>query len=630
MRIRPAYHKMSVSKLPSHQNGFQSQSLDTPARESIPGEAQVVVLDTGGQYCHLIARKVRELGVYSEVKPSETPASELAHARAIIISGGPCSVYDKGSPSVDPAIFDLPASILGICYGLQLAVYLLGGRVEKVERGEFGKASFTPQGKSSLFHGITAEPAQVWMSHRDTVTALPDGFETIGSTETCPFAAVADKTRGIYGVQFHPEVVHTHKGKEVLQNFLFHIAGCQRDWDPSRVVGVLEEEIRSAVGDRNVFFFISGGVDSTVAFTLCLSALGADRVRGIYVDTGMMRKDETVFVREIFTQIGGGSSVHIEFAEPWFLAQLEGIVDPEEKRRRIGQEFLEVQNRVLETEHFLDGNWILGQGTIYPDTIESGGTAKADLIKTHHNRVEGVQRLIAEGRIVEPLHNLYKDEVREVGRQLGIPAPLLNRHPFPGPGLAIRCLCSDEVAAPEKTAGGWLLPLHSVGVQGDSRSYKPVLLMSTPASLADGEWEDAYEHSTDHINESTAFNRVVIQVGGAPTPVEDLRVRKATITRERLDRLREVDAIVRRLSVESGFEERVWQFPVILVPLGTAEKPDSVVLRPIHSVDGMTAQSVGMPVELLRTLCTELLSVPGIAAVLYDLTHKPPGTIEWE
>lgn len=621
---------MSVSQPSSQHDELSSPHFDAPARESIPGKAQVIVLDTGGQYCHLIARKVRELGVYSEVKPSETSAGELAHARAIIISGGPCSVYDNGSPSVDPAIFDLPASVLGICYGLQLAVQLLGGRVEKVERGEFGKASFEARGESPLFQGIPSAPAQVWMSHRDTVTALPEGFERIGSTGTCPFAAIANERLGVYGVQFHPEVVHTHRGKAILENFLFRIAGCQRDWDASRVAGVLEDEIRAAAGDRNVFFFISGGVDSTVAFTLCLRALGADRVRGIYVDTGMMRKDETAFVREIFAQIGGGSSVHIELAEPWFLDQLEGVVEPEEKRRRIGQEFLEVQNRVLETEHFLDSNWILGQGTIYPDTIESGGSAKADLIKTHHNRVEGVQRLIAEGRIVEPLHNLYKDEVREVGRQLGIPAPLLDRHPFPGPGLAIRCLCADEYAAPETVSGGWLLPLHSVGVQGDSRSYKPVLLMSTPATLADGEWEDAYERATDSINASTAFNRVVIQVGDAEAPVEELRVRKATITRERLDRLRELDAIVRRVSVESGFEERVWQFPVILVPLGTAEKPDSVVLRPIHSVDGMTAQSVGMPVETLRPLCKELLAVPGIAAVLYDLTHKPPGTIEWE
>lgn len=604
--------------------------MEAPAASTAPGRAQAVVLDTGGQYCHLIARKIRELGVYSEVKPSETPASELSHARAIIISGGPFSVYGEASPSVDPAIFDLPAAVLGICYGLQLTVQLLGGRVERVERGEFGRASLHMEGESPLFAGIGAEPAQVWMSHRDTVTALPEGFGVVASTGACAFAAIADERRRIYGVQFHPEVVHTLRGGQILENFLFRAAGCQRDWDPSGVASVLEEEIRAAAGDRNVFFFISGGVDSTVAFTLCRRALGAERVRGIYVDTGLMRRNETAFVREIFAQIDGGSPVHVEFAEQWFLARLEGVVDPEEKRRRIGEEFLHVQNRVLESEGLLDGNWILGQGTIYPDTIESGGSDKADLIKTHHNRVEGVQRLIEEGRIIEPLHNLYKDEVRAVGQQLGIPAPLLDRHPFPGPGLAIRCLCAAGAASPERTSGGWLLPLCSVGVQGDSRSYKPVLLMDAPESLASGDWDEAYARATDEINRSDAFNRVVVRVGDAPEPVEALSVRAATVTRERLDRLREADAIVRRLSVESGFEERVWQFPVILVPLGTPGKPDAIVLRPIHSVDGMTAQSVGMPRELLREMSAELLKVPGISAVFYDLTHKPPGTIEWE
>ena len=468
------------------------------------------------------------------------------------------------------------------------------------------------------------------MSHRDTVTGLPEGFRRIASTDTCPFAAIADDARKLYGVQFHPEVVHTHRGRDVLRNFLFSIAECETDWDPSQVVGVLEEEIHDVVAGRNVFFFISGGVDSTVAYTLCLRALGKERVRGIYVDTGMMRMGETDFVRQMFAEIGGGDSVHIEMAESFFLAKLQGVVDPEEKRRHIGQEFLEVQNRILETEHFLDGNWILGQGTIYPDTIESGGTAKADLIKTHHNRVAGVQRLIAEKRIVEPLHNLYKDEVREVGKQLGIPDAMLHRHPFPGPGLAIRCLCSGEEAAPQPVSGGWLLPLHSVGVQGDSRSYKPVLLMQLDGELTESGWDEAYRRATAEINASHAFNRVVIEPVAGAAPASRLRVGKAAITSERLNRLREVDAIVRRVSEESGFEQKVWQFPVILVPLGTAGRPDSVVLRPIHSVDGMTAQSVGMPLETLRPLCHELLRVEGIAAVLYDLTHKPPGTIEWE
>ncbi len=595
-----------------------------------PVQAQAVVLDTGGQYCHLIARKIRELGVYSEVKGSETPAAELSHARAIVISGGPSSVYDTGSPTVDPAIFDLGVPVLGICYGLQLAAHLLGGKVEKVERGEYGQAMLHPASGSRLLEGFGGDATQVWMSHRDTVIALPDGFEGVGSTDTCPFAAIATAERRIYGVQFHPEVVHTHRGMDLLRNFLFNIAGCEQDWDPARVVDQIENDIRRVAGDRNVFFFISGGVDSTVAYTLCLRALGPERVRGIYVDTGLMRKDETPFVRSLFEQIGGGAVVHIEESGPHFLGRLEGVVEPEAKRHHIGQEFLEVQNRILETEHFLDDHWILGQGTIYPDTIESGGTAKADVIKTHHNRVEGIQKLIAENRIVEPLHNLYKDEVREVGAQLGIPPAFLHRHPFPGPGLAIRVLCSADNAEPRSVAGGTLLPVHSVGVQGDSRSYKPVLLMDRPSEWPQSGWANAYDKATSLINENDTFNRVVLEPIPGSLSASPCTVGVASITEERLHRLREADAIVRRVCEESGFEQQVWQFPVILIPYGSPDAPDSIVLRPIQSVDGMTAQSVGMPLEILEPLCRALLAIPGIATVLYDLTHKPPGTIEWE
>jgi len=604
----------------------------TPAPASVaPAQAQAIVLDTGGQYCHLIARKVRELGIYSEVKTSETPASELANARALIISGGPSSVYDADSPTVDPAIFGLGVPVLGICYGLQLMAYTLGGKVEKIDRGEYGRALLNPDPSSQILGNFGGEPTQVWMSHRDTVVGLPEGFAGVGSTDTCKFAAIANDDKRIYGVQFHPEVVHTHRGMDLLRTFLFDIANCEKDWDPAQVVDQIEDDIRRVVGDdRNVFFFISGGVDSTVAYTLCLRALGPDRVRGIYVDTGMMRKDETPFVRNLFQEIGGGASVHIEEAGQHFLGRLAGVVEPETKRHHIGQEFLEVQNRVLETEHFLDGNWILGQGTIYPDTIESGGTAKADLIKTHHNRVAGIQKLIAENRIVEPLHNLYKDEVREVGAQLGIPAAFLHRHPFPGPGLAIRCLCASEEESAQHGPDGWLLPVHSVGVQGDSRSYKPVLLIDTPTAWPASGWEATYERATALTNENDGFNRVVLEPVAGKAPVDARKVYAATITEARLDLLREADAIVRRVCDESGFEQQVWQFPVILIPYGTEAEPNSIVLRPIQSVDGMTAQSVGMPFEILEPLCREILAIPGITTVLYDLTHKPPGTIEWE
>lgn len=573
--------------------------------------AQILILDAGGQYCHLIARKVRDLGVYAEVRASETPVGELASARGLIISGGPSSVYDAGSPTVDPAIFTSGQAVLGICYGQQLMAYLLGGHVEKGEKGEFGLATVDLAATADpLFAGLSGRQ-QVWMSHRDLVAGLPEGFSSVGRTETCPVAAIAAEARRLYAVQFHPEVVHTTRGRELLANFVFRVCRCEKDWDASHRAPLIEQEIREAAGTRSVFFFVSGGVDSTVAFTLCTRALGENRVRGVYVDTGLMREGETDYVRRM-------AGVTVECAQEQFLNALGGVIDPEQKRHIIGEEFVRVQERVIESRRLLDEQWILGQGTIYPDTIESGGTAKAALIKTHHNRVAGIQKLIEAGRIVEPLKSLYKDEVRAVGRELGLPAELLDRHPFPGPGLAIRCLCSECDAPVRQTAEGWVIPVHSVGVQGDSRSYAPVLAIS----------ELNHTRATELINRIAGVNRVVATVAGH-SPA-DLQVHASSLTPVRLARLRAADAAVRRLSQESGFDHRIWQFPVILIPLGTAACPDSIVLRPIDSVDGMTAQSVAMDAPLLERISTELLRQPGIASVFYDLTHKPPGTIEWE
>ena len=578
--------------------------------------AQIVVLDAGGQYCHLIARKVRDLGVYSEVRPSETPAADLAGATGLIISGGPNSVYDPSSPTVDPAIFQSGARVLGICYGQQLMAHLLGGTVQLGDKGEYGLATLHllvdgTAPASALFHGISG-PQQVWMSHRDLVTAAPPGFSVLGGTATCSIAAIEAPARGLYAVQFHPEVVHTSRGREVLSNFLFGICGCRRDWDPRNRVPQIEDEIRQAVGSRNVFFFVSGGVDSTVACALCQRALGAGRVQGVYVDTGLMREGETDAMRSM-------PGLSVESAEQQFLGALIGVRDPEQKRHIIGEEFVRVQERIVESRHLLDGHWILGQGTIYPDTIESGGTEKAAVIKTHHNRVPGIQRLIDAGRIVEPLRSYYKDEVREIGRELGLPAEVLDRHPFPGPGLAIRCLCSEIEAGVQVTPEGCILPLHSVGVQGDSRSYAPVLSID----------ELDHARATELINRISGVNRVIARVRTA-APLADLRVRVSALTPERLARLRHADAVVRRLSHSSGFDRRIWQFPVVLIPLGASDAPDSVVLRPVDSVDGMTAQSVAMPNDLLDSISTELLAVPGISGVFYDLTNKPPATIEWE
>ena len=393
---------------------------------------QIYVLDAGGQYCHLISRKVRELGVYAEVRPSETPAAELASARGIIISGGPSSVYDPGSPTVDPALFALNRPVLGICYGQQLMAYLLGGQVRKGEKGEYGLATVDVKSAADPFFSGIEGPQQAWMSHRDQVSVPPPGFAVAASTATCPIAAIADAQRNLYGVQYHPEVVHTLRGREYLSNFVLRVCGCTPDWDPRHRIPLLEQEIRECAGSRNVFFFVSGGVDSTVAFTLAVRALGPGRVRGVYVDTGLMREGETDYVRRM-------EGIAVENAADEFLGPLADVTDPERKRHIIGEAFVGVQERIIDSRRLLDEHWILGQGTIYPDTIESGGTAKASVIKTHHNRVAGIQRLIESGRIIEPLKSFYKDEVREVGRELGIPSELLERHPLPrtGPGDSV-------------------------------------------------------------------------------------------------------------------------------------------------------------------------------------------------
>jgi GMP synthase (glutamine-hydrolysing) len=441
---------------------------------------------------------------------------------------------------------------------------------------------------------------------------LPQGFRVTGRTATCAVAAIAAPERRFYGVQFHPEVVHTTRGVDYLSNFVFRVCACTPDWDARHRAPAIEQEIRDCVGSHNVFFFVSGGVDSSVAFALCTRALGPDRVRGVYVDTGLMREGETEFVSNF-------PNVTVEHAADQFLGALAGVTDPERKRHIIGEEFVRVQERIVESRHLLDVSWILGQGTIYPDTIESGGAKHAAVIKTHHNRVAGIQKLIECGRIVEPLKSLYKDEVRAVGRELGLPAELLDRHPFPGPGLAIRCLCSDFDAPVRATADGFVLPVSSVGVLGDARSYAPVLAID--ALDLDG--------ASELTNRLAGMNRVVAAVK-TRVPVAQMQVRASSVTPQRIATLRQADAIVRRHSLESGYDREVWQFPVILIPLGSPDAPESVVLRPVHSVDGMTAQAMLMPAALLEAIASELLAEPHVGGVFYDLTHKPPGTIEWE
>jgi GMP synthase (glutamine-hydrolysing) len=596
-----------------------AKRTDTQAPPSI--EAQITVLDTGGQYTHLIARRIRELGVYADVEPSDTPAERLRTRKGIVISGGPASVYEPGAPQIDPAILSAGIPILGICYGHQLIAFHLGGRVEKGERGEYGIARLSVTCPGTLWNGVSE--SQIWMSHRDAVTAVPPGFLVTASTGISGVAAMSSADQKIFGLQFHPEVVHTHAGTRILENFIFGVCGAAKDWNVSKRISLIEEGIRTQASGRNVFFFVSGGVDSTVAYTLCLRALGPERVYGAYVDTGLMRTGETDFVSGVFHELGA-RHFHVERAEPEFLRALAALHDPEQKRRAIGEQFVKIQERILATERFLDGRWVLGQGTIYPDTIESAGTAKADLIKTHHNRVAGIQALIASGRIVEPLTSFYKDEVRAIGREIGIPEKFLARHPFPGPGLAIRCLCSALEAPVARDAAGILLPVRSVGVQGDSRSYRNALALDSPPAP-----EAVLQRAPDLINRRVDINRVVA-LCGAHGVLDHFRIFQAFVTRQRLDILREADAIVRKFCLETGFEEQVWQFPVVLLPIGAGERRESIVLRPVQSVDGMTADAVLMPPDDLQRLTKELLLMENVAAVFYDLTHKPPGTIEWE
>ena len=514
--------------------------------------------------------------------------------------------------------------MLGICYGQQLITHVLGGAVRPGAKGEFGLAILDILEPNSIILSGFPAHSQVWMSHRDLVDAPPAGFRVLASTRTCPTAAIEDAAHRLYGVQFHPEVVHTTHGVHLLRKFVFDVCGAVRDWNPSGRLALIEDQIRRNVADRNVFFFVSGGVDSTVAFTLCLRALGPERVRGVYVDTGLMREGETEFVEHTFQGLGSGV-VSIERAEAEFLTPLEQVREPELKRHIIGEQFVRVQERIIESRGLLDGHWMLGQGTIYPDTIESGGTAKAATIKTHHNRVPGIQKLMEAGRVVEPLCDFYKDEVREIGRQLGLPSELLDRHPFPGPGLAIRCLCSESDEPLTRIPEGYLVPVRSVGVQGDARSYAPVLAIDAFPSAA----SNLRNEATELINRNANVNRIIARVSGRK-PLEMQQVFSSAITHGRLECLRRADAIVRAMSHAARFDDQVWQFPVILIPLGTAECRDSIVLRPIHSVDGMTAESVSMPDELLQSMAARILGIPEIAGVYYDLTHKPPGTIEWE
>ncbi len=609
-------------------------------------KGSIVILDFGGQYAHLIANRVRRLGAYSEIRVSETPAKELKGAAGIILSGGPQSVYEKGSPTADHGIFELGIPILGLCYGHQWLAHALNGKVSPGKTKEYGHTMIERSGESPIFKGLP-QIMTVWMSHGDEVTQLPKGFVAMAKSSVCSVAAMANESRKIYGLQFHIEVTHTEHGMEMLKKF---VALCKTTpWKIDSFVDYVGGQIKEEVGkSKKVFMLVSGGVDSTVAFTLLNKVLGPSRVQGMLVDTGLMRKDEVAQIRAAFKKLKI-KNLHIEDASDEFFKNLKGATDPEQKRKIIGRTFLDVQQRVSEKMGLTgvksdpssgsglkvkSDEWLLGQGTIYPDTIETGGSRHADQIKTHHNRVDAVQKMIDAGQVIEPLKELYKDEVRMLGEELGLPKELVWRHPFPGPGLGVRILCTNEVKREKrkvKSDGSIsvpheILPVRSVGVQGDGRTYRhAVALFSRHPCHVTPEHKAL---ATSIPNTNKEINRVLLCTSH-DRPVE-FTVTPGTVTRERAELLREADAIVSEEMRAADLYGVIWQFPVVLLPFGTKKGGQSIVLRPIVSVDAMTANAYLLEQSVLETITRRILDLKGIDAVFLDLTNKPPGTIEWE
>ncbi len=594
----------------------------------------IVVLDFGGQYAHLIANRIRRLRVHAEIRSPETAVADLQDADGLILSGGPASVYDPQAPAYNPSILAMDKPMLGLCYGHQLLCHRLGGQVERGATHEFGAAYLHVHKAEGVLAGLDVRE-RVWMSHRDHVAALPPGFAVLGATAGCPVAAMGDPERKIYGLQFHPEVTHTVRGMGILDNFAA-LCGAERNWTMERYTEQAIERIQEHAKGRNVFLFVSGGVDSSVAFLLLNRALGAERVLGLHIDNGFMRAGETALVERLMKG-AGLHNLEVVDASADFLAATEGIADPEEKRRRIGEEFIRVRDRALAALALDPDEWLLGQGTLYTDTIESGGTENAAVIKTHHNRVGVIDQLLAEGKVVEPLDQLYKDEARTLGETLGLPHHLVWRHPFPGPGLAVRVLCSEgpsaeialeTVVEAQKVAATFglsldVLPLRSVGVQGDARTYAHPAVIS-----GQSEWKTLEALSTELTNRFPSINRVIYLLGPTPRPQQNLKA--GYLTRDRLDLLRKADAISMEALERHGLMREVTQMPTVLLPLSSDGVQESVVLRPVATSDFMTARFCPLPPAFLDDVCERLLALAGIEAVFYDITHKPPGTVEWE
>jgi GMP synthase (glutamine-hydrolysing) len=527
---------------------------------------------------------------------------------------------------------DLP--VLGLCYGHQLIAQVLGGTIERSTSREYGSATMQVTSSCALFEGLEATQ-QIWMSHGDSVAELPQGFELVASTADCPVAAVCNPARKIYGLQFHPEVTDTPNGMQMLDNFL-SICGCQREWNAERFLEDIEHEVKTQCNGRKVFLLVSGGVDSSVAFMLLNKVLGPQHVRGLHIDNGLMRLGESDDIMA-YMKAHGFDNLDIVDASQTFLDALHAEVEPERKREIIGNTFIQVQEQALTDMGLNSQDWILGQGTIYPDTIESAGTKHADKIKTHHNRVDKIVELIEQGLVIEPLAQLYKDEVRALGEALGLPRQLVWRHPFPGPGLGVRTLCSDGTLAPLDAAAqqqvsmlaaeygytATILPVRSVGVQGDGRTYAHPVLLQGPQ-----DWSRMEELSTRLTNSVPSVNRVVyavhIQGDAQYRPVQ------AYVTRDRLTVLRAIDDEATRLLYRFEQYDAVWQMPVVILPLVNGQGGQCIVIRPIVSKEAMTARFIPLKQEIIEGLRAAAGNIEGAGDIFMDITHKPPATIEWE
>lgn len=634
---------------------------------------KIVVLDFGSQYAHLIAKRFRMLGYYSEIALPSTNLSVFENCKGIIFSGGPSSVYDENIPQFNTEILNLEIPILGLCYGHQLMAKSYGGKVGKADVGEFGFAEFklNPEVKSPLFKNLESLQ-QVWMSHQDEVLIPGEDFEVIGSTKDCKFAALQNLSKKRFSLQFHCEVKDTPGGNQIFQNFA-DFCGMKKNWDQDTVLQIILENIKTQAKDKNVLLFLSGGVDSTITFALLNKALGQERVLGLHIDNGFMRKNESKNVEDAYHKFGFNNFI-VEDASESFLKAISGLTDPQKKRMAVGENFITVRNEVVAKQHLEDDKWLLAQGTLYPDIIESGGTKNSNTIKTHHNRVQGIQNLIEKGLIIEPVKDLYKDEVRAIGKKLGLPDELVMRHPFPGPGLSINVLCNDGNSWTEKDENELslaknelnntklnmfcencsanlkrtVLPVRSVGVQGDFRTYRfPALLdfgeakekewpLGTEAAKMGirhfpGKREKIEECSSTITNSAKYINRTIIKLYQNPNVKdEDLKLQEGYCTRTRLNQLREVDNIVLTELHKTGWYNKIFQHLTIDLPYASKKENATFVLRPVVSEDVMTARFAFLPKEILGNIIQQIASLPFVDALYFDATNKPPATFGWE